>query len=115
MCAGAEEPCSLKQEAVTSTSLYQREHDVAGVACSAGEHRGEARHQSSHASKAALQQPGAPLHMGRKTLLSKLRMLPNCKRQLGRRVPSLGLLLVGFLVKCGRVAFFLLHIKGAKS
>lgn len=67
MCAADKELCSLKQKALTSTLLYQRKHAVAGVACSAGGRRGEARHQSSHASEAALQQPGAPLHMGRKS------------------------------------------------
>lgn len=53
MCAGAEELCSLKQEALALTPLDSREHAVAWVACSAGEHRGEARHQSSHASKSS--------------------------------------------------------------
>lgn len=56
--------------------------------------------------KAALQQPAAPVHVGRKTLPSKPHTLPDRKRQPGRGVPSLGLLLVGFPVECGRVAFF---------
>lgn len=49
--------------------------------------------------------------MGRKTLLSKLHMLPNYKRQPGRRVLSPGLLLVGFLVERGRIAFFYCTLK----
>lgn len=68
--------CSLKQEALPSTLLH---HVVAGIACSADGHRGEVRHQSPHASKAALQQPGAPLLLGRRTFLSNPRMLPMIK------------------------------------
>lgn len=55
LCVLGSQSCvPLKQEALPS-ALWERA--VAAEACSAGEHRGEARHQSSHASKAALQQP----------------------------------------------------------
>jgi len=49
------------------------------------------------------------LHMGEKPLLSKPHTVPDPVRQLGRWVPSLGLLLMGFPVERGRVAFFIAH------
>lgn len=76
VCAGVTELHPLKAGG-PSISMWERA--VAVEACSAGEHTGETRHQSFHARKAALQQLEAPLHMGRKTLLSKLHMLPSCK------------------------------------
>jgi len=47
--------------------------------------------------------------MGEKPLLSKPHTVPDPVRQLGRWVPRLGLLLMGFPVERGRVAFFIAH------
>lgn len=76
---GSQSCVPLEQEALPSALLQQWERAAAAEACLVGEHRGEARHQSSHASKTAVQQPEAPLHTGRKTPQSKPHMLPTCK------------------------------------
>lgn len=98
--------CSLKQEALTSTLLHAA---VAGIACSAGGHRGEARHQSSHASKAALPQPEALLLTGRRTFLSNLHMLPNDKGSQGGGCQARGSCSWGFLSSAGGLPFFIAH------
>lgn len=49
------------------------------------------------------------LHLGEKTPSEQLHTVPDPVWQLGIWVPSLGLLLMGFPVERGRVAFFIAH------